>query len=450
MSHTDATQLTPVLFRDGLDRRKGARVPVSGPVRMGPPHGEPYAMVSASNMSSAGLFIDADRPVRVGARFSATIPVGSDMIYVPEAEVAYNRDQPHSTGFGVRFIDPPIDVVQRIEAEVDRVITPAPQPEPQPQPKPKALPTMPPPARAAREAKATDPSEQETIRPARRAKRTDLEVIECPPEPAFDDLPSEIPPIRDTLPPRTSPKKRGLGSIWEETMRKAHEARHRFVEGTRRYPTAWIGLATGGALLVIAAGVLAVYRGSWIEQTTDAPVRESRGITSTTQQVLMGEHPFSLLVEAPPPAMEAEKDKPVEPKKPLPPLVTVEDALKAKAAQKPAPKTPARPSRAELTSAVAKPHPARKPKSAKLHFAIGGHASVLKTHVFKSPSRFVIDVAGQEGAPSLPAPSGAIKQIRFGKHPDFARVVIETEAPIDAGRVSKDGKELRVTIDFAD
>ena len=75
---------------------------------------------------------------------------------------------------------------------------------------------------------------------------------------------------------------------------------------------------------------------------------------------------------------------------------------------------------------------------------------MLKTHVFKSPSRFVIDVAGQEGAPSLPAPSGAIKQIRFGKHPDFARVVIETEAPIDAGRVSKDGKELRVTIDFAD
>src|SRR5215470_10315724 len=94
------------------DRRQSARIPVFGPVRMGPPSQQPYAVVSATNLSRGGLFIDADRPVRVGARFSAEVPLKTGgAIYIPEAEVAYNREHRTGSGFGVRFIDPPAEVV---------------------------------------------------------------------------------------------------------------------------------------------------------------------------------------------------------------------------------------------------------------------------------------------------------------------------------------------------
>src|SRR5687767_3503584 len=93
------TTLTPVLFRDGADRRAGARVPIRGAVKMGPPQGEPYAVVVASDLSRSGLFIEADRAVRVGARFSAEITLSSgEVVYVAEAEVAYNRDEKQGGG----------------------------------------------------------------------------------------------------------------------------------------------------------------------------------------------------------------------------------------------------------------------------------------------------------------------------------------------------------------
>ena len=94
-------------FIDGPpERRRSARVPVSGPIRVGPPHREPHARLSATDLSTGGLFIDADRPVRVGARFCAEIVLSDGRhLYIPEAEVAYNRDRPHGAGFGVRFLD---------------------------------------------------------------------------------------------------------------------------------------------------------------------------------------------------------------------------------------------------------------------------------------------------------------------------------------------------------
>ncbi|MCK6545390.1 PilZ domain-containing protein [Myxococcota bacterium] len=115
------TTLSPVLFRDGQDRRTSPRVPISGPVRMGPPGGEPYAVVSASDLSTGGLFIDADRAVKVGARFCLEITLSSgDIVYVAEAEVAYNRERVNGSGFGVRFVDVPVDVAAKLEREVGR------------------------------------------------------------------------------------------------------------------------------------------------------------------------------------------------------------------------------------------------------------------------------------------------------------------------------------------
>src|SRR5687767_11984561 len=104
---------------DTAERRAGARIPLGGVVRMGPPSGEPYASVSARNLSRGGIFIDADRPVKIGARFSTEIELpNGDTIYIAEAEVAYNREHDSGSGFGVRFVDPPAELVEAIESEI--------------------------------------------------------------------------------------------------------------------------------------------------------------------------------------------------------------------------------------------------------------------------------------------------------------------------------------------
>src|SRR5688572_27158651 len=115
------THLMPILFRDGSDRRRSARIPLSTAVKIGPPNGTPYALVSASDLSKGGLFIDADRPVRVGARFSAEIELSHTKIYVPEAEVAYNRERRDGCGFGVRFVCLEEDALSAVEEEIARL-----------------------------------------------------------------------------------------------------------------------------------------------------------------------------------------------------------------------------------------------------------------------------------------------------------------------------------------
>ncbi len=99
------THLSPLLFAQGQDRRRSARIPLTVPVRVGPPGGQATAPVAATDLSAHGLFIEADRPVRVGARFSCELDLpGGEVAYVAEAEVAYNRDRAHGRGFGVRFV----------------------------------------------------------------------------------------------------------------------------------------------------------------------------------------------------------------------------------------------------------------------------------------------------------------------------------------------------------
>jgi hypothetical protein len=69
--------------------------------------------------------------------------------------------------------------------------------------------------------------------------------------------------------------------------------------------------------------------------------------------------------------------------------------------------------------------------------------------VFTAPPRFVIDLVGQANAPGLPGATGEISAVRFGRHPDHVRVVIETRVPIESGRVAKSGRDLTVTLDYA-
>ncbi|MCB9652684.1 MAG: PilZ domain-containing protein [Deltaproteobacteria bacterium] len=97
-------------------------MPITGLVKVGPPHEPPEALVSARDVSIGGLFIDADRPVRLGARFSASVPLSDGgEVYVAEAAVAYNRVRPHGSGFGVRFVSLDEEAAAKLEAEIDAV-----------------------------------------------------------------------------------------------------------------------------------------------------------------------------------------------------------------------------------------------------------------------------------------------------------------------------------------
>ena len=65
----------------------------------------PTNEVSAADISTGGVFIDADRPVRVGARFSVQIELpDGEAIYIPEAQVVYNRERRQGAGFGASFV----------------------------------------------------------------------------------------------------------------------------------------------------------------------------------------------------------------------------------------------------------------------------------------------------------------------------------------------------------
>ncbi|MFO0728073.1 MAG: PilZ domain-containing protein [Myxococcota bacterium] len=103
---THDTWLSPVMFKDGSDRRDGARIPKALKVRLGPPKAAPETTLLSEDLSTGGLFIRCAEPVQIGARFSLEIAVeNGEPIYIPEAEVLYNytAEDGQKRGFGARF-----------------------------------------------------------------------------------------------------------------------------------------------------------------------------------------------------------------------------------------------------------------------------------------------------------------------------------------------------------
>lgn len=450
----DPTMLTPVLFRDGLDRRASARIPMSSRVRIGPPGGLPTSVVSASDLSSGGLFVDADREVRVGARFSVEIPLDDgERIYVPEAEVAYNRNRPQGSGFGVRFVD----LDPSAAAAIDKTIE-----------------------------KATAPRQQDT--PTEVVARRDVGWSTLPtivpgvelnvsdyPEPSLvdDDMILDA-PLVDIDPPNMrklrDPESPGALTVvftrWRDGL---CEARHNVREKTHRTPKLYGGIALVGAASLAAAFVVTLYSGGHAEAVEPA-VRSTKAVPTSTHQVLMGKASVDALGE--PVEAEPKAKKPVAKKKTkLPPLVVLDPPKKAAAEPepKPEPKPEAKPE-----PKVAKPEPAKaekvekkKPRAVsdaakkilgestvassgadRVVLAIDAGATVLKTHVYSSPPRFVVDLADQSCPVKAPKVGGAIRGVRSGRHPDYCRVVVDAEQPIEAGRFEKKGDRLVLHVHY--
>ncbi len=440
------TFIGPVLFPDGTDRRASARIPLSSRVRIGPPGGLPTSLVSASDLSAGGLFIDADREVRVGARFSVDVPLeDGSRVYISEAEVAYNRDRASSSGFGVRFVGIDPDAERLIQQAIEKItgfttdVIDRPRKNRQ-HPELSALPTIVP-----------TPMTSELPEPSILAESVVLD--------ATLDLSDEREPAR---PNRWAAVSKRFG----ETM---HDWRLAIGERVRRAPRYAQGIAFIGAAALTVAVAITLWSGgdaNAVEPTgTDGP-----SVPTSTHQVLMGQAPIDAL-DAEPAAPELVEPTTKTKKVKLPPLVRLDEPEPAPEvnaeAVKPAPQ--AEPVVAKAAPEVEAPK-AKKPEPKKaeaptakvssaarailgtsddrVSIPLAPGARVLKTHVLKQPERYVIDVVDQPCPLTNVAPTGAVERIRSARHPEYCRIVMDLAQPLDAARYSVTGDTLVVTLTY--
>jgi hypothetical protein len=388
------THLMPVLFRDGADRRRSARIPLSTAVRIGPPHGTPYALVSASDLSTGGLFIDADRPVRVGARFSAEIELSHVKIYIPEAEVAYNRDRHDGAGFGVRFVEAEEDALKAVAEEIGRV---------------------------------TD----QTLVVRSKGRISDLPTLPPVDRPSVMGVEFSHYPEPEIIDESLDACSVIEASAIDRVQAGLRETRQRFIERAKSAPAVFRMLAIAGSIGLVASAAFAVAHGADGGAVAHDP--SEHGVAASTHQVLMGKQDVATLdkpAAAPAVDLSAIEDPKLR-RKMLPPLVVLEEER----IEGTIPKSQEKP--------IAKPAGIAKPSDAASVRVVGidPGARVLKTHVFRSPDRFVIDLTGQQSPLALPA------GVRAGRHPDFYRVVVDAPRRIEAGRARIEGRTLAVTLE---
>lgn len=438
-NENDPTFLSPVLFADGSDRRQSARIPLSTPVKVGPPNGTPYALVSATDLSKNGLFIDADRPVRVGARFSAEIELPTVKIYIPEAEVAYNRDRTTGSGFGVRFITADEEALLAVAEEVDRVTDQT--------------------LVVRDRSKPKSYSELPTLIPE---STLGVEFSHYPEPEILDEALVRDSTLTESIPPPvTEPPAPFAGARFA-----LKDGRQRFLERAKRAPNVFRALAVGGAAALVASAGFALFEGSQGDAVEAAPITSDRGVAASTHHVLMGKADVAAL-EKDPGLAEKTPATPKERRKSLPPLVVLEESDEV--AKEPAPKK-AEPKKPKPVKEAKEPEPKKKPKKAepkapsdtarailgepaagRSTIRIGGvdaGTTVLKTHVYEGPNRYVIDLIGQQSELTVPNAEGPVRGIRTGRHPDYFRIVVDAGAKIDAGRASISGGTLQVELHY--
>jgi len=392
-----ASPSEPTFLGQPPERRRSARVPISGPIRVGPPHRDPHARLSATDLSTGGMFIDADRPVRVGARFCAEIVLSDGRhLYIPEAEVAYNRDRPHGAGFGVRFVDLSDDVRQMLEDEVARL--------------------------------GSEPMAEEGVDLGLDDREPTVSV-----PPLATDAP-DAPGLASTAPlPLDRPERFERRRASDAWSRLRHEARAM----TAQLPSLWLVLAgLGGALLVAAVGLVI-----WAELST-APRVVTRpadavpsGLTSKTHQRLMGE--------------DVPEDLP--PLAPLVPPAALDREGVADRASGPAPSSDAAPAPKTRGARLERRPPAASasgeapagsrpdplpPGAAPIgRVGLPEDARIERTSRLRSPPRFVVDVVGLDRMPDrVEVDASRVDRVRFGRHEGFGRLVFDLTR--SAGRLT--------------
>jgi len=104
----------------GKERRRTVRVPVQmfveeSPLEAGGP--EAVYFQRSSNLSPSGMFLENTVPHPVGTRVSLqfTLPGDSATIRV-QAEIVSALEGEEQMGMGLRFVNPPADVQERLTA----------------------------------------------------------------------------------------------------------------------------------------------------------------------------------------------------------------------------------------------------------------------------------------------------------------------------------------------
>ena len=465
------TFLTPVLFRDGEDRRTGARVPYEHPVQVGSAYDTPYATVWAENLSAGGIFILTDRPAKIGARFSVKVmlPDGQE-VFIPEVEIIYNRepDDEGIGGFGGRFISISDEVAEQIDAAArfgtdvgqprDQAVSPsmivdsstalplaagAARPPLDPMPRVSDLALSLPIARfntgsiiEAPTLASDVPVAPSVVPTSSRDEPFDLHSYAEPTgdfealpvigsEPSLDEPEDQKTEDTDVIRQR-QPTRRPRPKV-TQVISDLGQVRSRVARRARVHPVLWGSLVAGGVLGLLMSAAL-------VRTGGDDPAYASAlepGMRSDTQRVLIDDGIEVVGLEpAPDPVAAAGRVEAVaglamaqSPQKaaPLPALKEV-----------PKPRKKARPTPALEAPVI----------------GIGDGAAVLRTYVLESPPRFVIDLVGQEGEVVLPAARGAIREIRVGDHPGYTRIVLDTAEKIIVGKVDKSGSKLTVDLVF--
>jgi hypothetical protein len=395
------TTAQPFQVVDGTDRRSHTRIPVAARVRVGRPGGAPKRELSLSDLSVGGMFIDADRPARIGARFSAEIELADGQpVYVPEAEVTYNRERPHGCGFGARFIHLPEGVRERLAAQVAG------------QRGDEATLSVPPLANDKPTAVGADVEAVDIEIRAAQASETTL----------------EIPRVARRAPQRS----------W------LSEAREQVRAAVRRFPSLWVVLMGLGAAFLLVALVLV----AWAELSR-APVvvvgEKESGMSSETHGVLVGDKDPTTLDPPVDPLPLERLDGPKAARNPKTGLD------KAPADRRTSKTTPRRArSRASSRNRVAGAAPAAKTPAARgfrVHrFPVGSGTRVLRTLPMTGPHRFVVDVKGLERFEpdgTLPPP---VKRVRFGRHEGYGRIVFDLSAPAKNASARIEGGVLSVRL----
>ena len=374
----DDSFLSSGSFLPARDRRRSPRIPLAKPVRVGPPGGLPQSPVSATDLSVGGLFIDADRPVRVGARFCVQVPLANGTsVYVEEAEVVYNRQTTHAPGFGVRFLRVNPSTEMALAQEVERM-------------NPGAL-------------SSASPEDMATVVPA--AFGGDLTAT-----------PSLWPEDVSDIGPSDAAMRPAVVSAWSMQMGDW------FWRHARR-----LGLLLGGVAAVTVLAATVVFLANTPIEPPPGEAGPFGAVAPDTHRALMqAETPAAEVVPPPPVELPTTAEK----VNPLPGLVDVE--------------TPERDAIQRLNRGDEDTDGADQ-----FVFALSRATRVKRSMIYRSPERFVIDIAGRDPKiDTKPEASGGIRRFRVGRHKGFTRLVLDAEQAIASASAELVGRELSVSITY--
>ncbi len=210
--------------------------------------------------------------------------------------------------------------------------------------------------------------------------------------------------------------------------------------------------AAVGVILTVAGIVgLALGGDATAEAVAPGAHRTEGTVSASTHRMLMGDAEADAIDEAAP---VAPRHTDAAKKRELPPLVPLaafdKPAKKTTkvATEKSAPKSKAK----SKAKAKAKAKPAAEEAKVemkgglRLMIPVQSGVEVRKTSVYKNPDRFVIDVVGQTDTPRLPMAKGKIQRVRYGRHADFSRFVVDVNGNLEIGRAERVGDKLQITL----